>query len=108
MQPSMSRATSTTGRANHSSPKASGDEGARSPGRRKLFSGGLLIQLCARVGQLLPDPAERRAALGDLALQPRALGEHGVELVVERLGVAREVLGGQLRERAPELHRVAD
>src|SRR5215211_8821911 len=81
-QPSMSRATSTTGRP------------------KKVALSRLLIELCARVRELLAHPVQRRPALGDLALQPGALGEHGVELVVERVGVAREVLEGELGERA--------
>ena len=42
--------------------------------------------------ELLAHPVERGPALGHLGLQPRPLGQHVVELVVERVGVAREVL----------------
>ena len=40
-----------------------------------------------RVGELLAHARQRRPALGHLGLQPAALREHGVELVVEHVGV---------------------
>ena len=60
-----------------------------------------------RAGQLLADAVQRRAALGHLRLEPRALGEHGVELVVELGRVARELLAGQVRQRAAGVDRLA-
>ena len=71
------------------------------------LTGLALIQFRARVRQLLAHAVQRRPALGDLALQPRALGEHGVELVVEHLRVPGEVLDAQIGQRAPRLDGLA-
>src|SRR4051794_11789283 len=87
-QPTRSRATASTSRAK--------------------YSGGIAGKLCAGVGELLADAVERRPALGDLRLEPRALGEHVVVLLVEHVRVPAHLLERELGEPPPRGHRRAD
>src|SRR3712207_7751988 len=69
----------------------------RSPSRRPVE-----VRPCHR--ELLAHAAQRSAALGDLRLEPRALAEHRVVLVVEQRGVTGELLPDRKSTRLNSSH----
>src|SRR3712207_8555742 len=65
------------------------------------------VEVRPRHRELLAHAAQRSAALGDLRLEPRALAEHRVVLVVEQRAVTGELLPGQGGEGAARVDRRA-